>query len=411
MTWALYLALRQLFPSGRRVSFFTAISVVSVALGVALLIVVLSVFSGFGREIHRMFIDTQGEVQVRGNGYIAKPAELLQELAKIKGVAACTPFAEGVVMIENEKRPAFPGIQGIDVDRIEKVIPLRKYIRVGNLDDLDDDSVILSYQLARSLGAHVGSKVEVYTPLLLEKLKSDEVVLPSELRVVGLLEVGHQQLDSSMVLCTLRRMQGLYGLGGGVHGVNLRLVEGADAETTATAINNSLAGRLGVQARSWFEINQEFLSVLRLEKTMMTFIMLFVVLVAAFLTMSLLLVLVIKKTREIGLLAALGAERREIALCFCFQGVWIGVVGTGLGLALGLTALHFRNDIVRGIMKVSGGQDLLAKFYQFQSLPSYTEPVDLAVIIISAIVLSTLAGLIPALIAARMRPVDALRSE
>lgn len=411
MPWYLYLALKQLFPSGRRFPFFTAISVLSVALGVALLVLVLGVMGGFGAEIRKMIVETQGDVQVRASRFVDEPESTLARIEQIKGVQAATPFAEGVVMIEHQGKPAFPAIQGIDLDRVEKVVPLRKYVRVGSLDDLDDDSVIVSSELARSIGARLGSKIEVYTPLILEKLKRDEIVLPRELKVVGILEVGHQQLDSSVLLCTLRLMQDLYGLGGSVHGINIKLKPDADADAMAVLINQSLPPQWGLTARSWYEINQDFLWVLQLEKNMMLFILLFVVLVAAFLTMSLLLVLVFKKTREIGLLGALGAGKREIALCFCLQGVSVGVVGTLCGLAGGFLALHFRNDAVRLITKYTGSEEILARFYQFSQLPAHTEGRDLVAIVISAIVLSTLAGLVPALLAARMKPVDALRSE
>ena len=411
MPWYLYLALKQLFPAGRRFPFFTAISVVSVALGVALLVLVLSVMGGFGREVRRMIVDTQGEVQVRAHGLVERPGPLLEKIEQTPGVAAATPFAEGVVMIEHERKPAFPAIQGIDVDRVEKVVPLRHYLRAGSLDDLDDDSVVMSSQLARSLGVYLGSKIEVYTPLLLEKLKRDEVIMPRELRVVGILEIGHQQLDSSLVLVTLRLMQELYGLGPAVHGINVRLQPGVDPDAMVRRLNGTLPPEPAVRARSWFDANADFLWVLQLEKNMMLFIMLFVVLVAAFLTMSLLLVLVLKKTREIGLLGALGANSRQIALCFCLQGVAVGVVGTALGLALGFVALHFRNDAVRLITRFTGSEEVLARFYQFSQLPAHTEGRDLIVIVVAAILLSTLAGIVPALLAARMKPVEALRSE
>lgn len=411
MPWYLYLALKQLFPSGRRFPFFTAISVLSVALGVALMILVLSVMGGFGREVRRMIVDTQGEVQVRAHGLINQPAETLARIGKVPGVVAATPFAEGVVMLRYGLKPVFPAIQGVDLNRVEKVVPLRKYVRVGSLDELDDDTVILSSQLAISLGVSLGSKVEIYTPLLLEKLNQNEVLLPREFRVAGIFEVGHQQLDSSLVIVTLRAMQDLYGLGGSVHGVNVRIASGFDADEMATRINAALPPDDPARARSWFESNQDFLWVLQLEKNIMLFIMLFVVLVAAFLTMSLLLVLVLKKTREIGLLGALGAGRRQIAYCFCFQGVVVGVAGTALGLVLGFTALHFRNDAVWAITRFTGSQEILARFYQFSQLPAHTEPRDLVVIVIAAIVLSMLAGVIPALMAARLKPIDALRTE
>lgn len=411
MPWYLYLALRQLFPSGRRFPFFTVMSVASVSLGVALLVVVLSVMGGFGHEIRRMVVDTQGEVQVRSQAYIEDAKPVLKLVEALDNVEAATPFAEGVAILIHEHKPAYPAIQGIDLNRVEKVVPLRKYVRRGSLDDLDDTSVIMSYQLARSLGVDVGSKVEIYTPLIYEKMNRGEVMLPRELTVVGIFQIGHQQLDSSLVLCSLRTMQDLYGLRGAVHGINVRLKEGTDADAAAQRINASLPHELGLYARSWFEINQEFLWVLQFEKNMMMFIILFVVLVASFLTMSLLLVLVVKKTREIGLLAALGATRRQIALCFCVQGLSVGVVGTALGLALGFLVLAYRNDVVLFLNTLSGNADTLARFYQFSNLPSHTDPTDIVIIVVSAIVLSTLAGVIPAFMAARMKPVEALRSE
>ncbi|MEY4488422.1 MAG: hypothetical protein RIQ79_930, partial [Verrucomicrobiota bacterium] len=227
MSWPLYLALKQLFPTGRRFPFFTAISILGVALGVALLIVSISVMGGFGREIRKMIVNTQGEVQVRSFGTIADPGKVLAVVNKIEGVVASTPFAEGVAMIEHQRKPAFPAIQGVNMELVDAVVPLRKYIIAGKFDDLDDDRVILSSQLAATLGARIGSTIEVYSPLLLEKLKNDEVLLPRELSVCGIFEIGHQQLDSSVVIVTLRTMQELYGLGHAVHGINVKLAESA----------------------------------------------------------------------------------------------------------------------------------------------------------------------------------------
>lgn len=409
MPWYFYLALKQLFPSGRKFPFFTAISVVSVALGVALLILVVSVMDGFGQAIRRMMVETQGDVQVVGETFINDYPAVRDRIASTPGVAGVTPYAQGVAMIEYEGKPAFPMIEGIDLNHVDQVIPIRHYVRYGSLDDLDDDSVILSSRLAESIGAQIGTNIQLYSPLLLEKLKNDEVLLPREFRVVGIFEIGHQQLDSSLVIVTLRTMQELYGLGRAVHGFNVKLADGANETATIAAINAKLPPN--IRARSWIESNREFLWVLRLEKNMMLFILLFVVLVAAFLTMSLLLVLVLKKTREIGLLGALGASRRQIAACFCVQAIVIGIAGTATGLALGFTLLYFRNDAVDLLTRLTGSQETFERFYQFSQLPAHTNTSDLIVIIVSALVLSTLAGLIPATMAARLKPVEALRSE
>ncbi len=409
MSWPLYLALKQLFPTGKRFPFFTLISVLGVGLGVMLLIVSISVMGGFGREIREMIVGTQGEVQVRAAGNMSAPEAVVREVLAVEGVVAAAPFAEGVVMLKRDRHPSFPVIQGVDLDLGEAVAPLRRYIKAGAFDALDDDRVILSSQLAVSLGARVGDRVQVYSPLLLEKLQADAVLMPRELEVCGIFEIGHQQLDSSVVIATLRTMQELYGLGDTVHGVNVKLEPGADPDRVARAINQRL-GRAG-EARSWMDVNQEFLFVLQLEKNMIFFLLLFIIVVAAFSVASSLLIAVVRKTREIGLLGALGATPRQVAACFCWQGVIIGVTGTALGLVLGFTVVHFRNDLVAGFTRLTGSEEALARFYQFSQLPAHLSGGDLALIVSCALVVSSLAGLLPAWRAARLKPVEALRSE
>lgn len=408
MPWYLYLALKQLFPTGR-FSFFTAISILGVALGVMLLILSTSVMGGFGHEIRKMIVETQGEVQVRGHGLIENPAQLQAKLASIPGVAASTAFAEGVALLQHLDKPAFPSIQGVDVMRVGDVVPLARYIRVGSMDNLDDDSVILSVQMALRLGARVGDEVEVYSPLILEKMKTDEILIPRQLRVAGIFEIGHQQLDSSVVIVTLRLMQELYGLGSAVHGINLKLQPGANAEDVVERINLALPGAM--RARSWAELNEDFLFILQLEKNMIFFLLTFIIVVSAFSVTSSLLISVVRKTREIGLLSALGGRPFHVAACFCFQGFLIGLGGTIGGLVLGFTALHFRNSIVAGFTKLTASEQVLTRFYQFSQLPAYSENRDVAAIVICSIVICTVAGLLPAWRAAKLNPVEALRSE
>jgi lipoprotein-releasing system permease protein len=409
MPWYLYLALKQLFPTGRRFPFLTAISILGVTLGVALLIVVTSVMGGFRQEIRHMIVDTQGEIQVKGEGFIADYPSIVRRIEAVPGVAAATPYAQGVVMIEFQNRPAYPYLQGLDLGSIDRVAKLSPYVVGGSLDDLDDDSVILGAQLAHNIGANVGDMIQIVSPLILNKFENDEVFLPREVRVAGLFYIGHQQLDTSTVYCTLRLVQDLYGLGSDVHGIYVRLKPGVNEDEAAARINAALPG--GLRAYTWMESFADFLWVVNLEKEMMFFLLLFIVVVAAFSVTSSLLISVVRKTREIGLLGALGGRPVHVALCFCAQGLFIGVFGTLFGLAAGLGLLAIRNDVVLGIARALGRQEVLERFYQFSRLPSYTDPADVARIIVFTIVLSTLAGLIPAWRAARLKPVEALRNE
>jgi len=409
MPWFLYLAFKQLFPSGRRLPFFTLISVMGVGLGVALMLVSTSVMGGFGHQVKTMIIDTQGEVQIRGSGPLAATDALEKSIAGVPGVAAFGPYAQGVVMLEFEHRPAFPAVLGFDIARIRQVIPLERYLTAGSLDDLDDDSVILSSQLAFGLGVRIGEMISIYSPLMLERMKNNEVLLPREVRVAGIFRIGHQQLDSSTVICSLRLMQDLYGMDHLVHGYNVRLKPGADPDRAAAALNTVLPA--DTRALTWFEANADFQAVLSFERNMIFFLLTFIIVVAAFSITSSLLVTVVRKTREIGLLGAMGGRARDVAACFCVQGLFIGIAGTGAGLALGFVLLHYRNALVQVIAKFTMGQEAFVKFYQFSNLPAYTETKDVVMIIVFSVIASTLAGLIPAWRAAKLKPVEALRSE
>ena len=410
MSWPFYLAFKQLFPSGR-VSLITVIATVGIMLGVTIMLMVTSIMGGFGYQIGRMIIDTQGEIVISARDPIdVEQAAVIEKLlAASPEVLAAAPYASGLVMMEFQSRPTFPAIRGFDYERMRKVIPLEQFLVAGSLADLDDDSVVLSSMLARSLGVEYGDRVTIYSPLMFERMKRDEVLLPREARVAAIFQVGHQQLDSATVLCSTRLMQDLYGLERKIHGYNVRLKPGAQVEAVATTLNAGLPPQ--TRALTWLEANAEFQSIITFEQNMIFFLMAFIVLVAAFSITISLLMSVLRKTREIGLLGAMGGGARDVALCFCAQGLFLGAVGTSAGLALGFTLLRYRDHLVHFIARLSVGQETFEKFYQFSSLPAHTVTKDVIFIVIFSLVASTLAGLIPAWRAARLKPVEALRSE
>ena len=234
---------------------------------------------------------------------------ILREEEYVIGVA---PFAEGVVMLQHGNRPQFPMIRGIDPIAELGVIPLQKFLTFGNLDEFDDDGVFLGEGLARTLKAGPGSVVEVFTPLMLERLKQDEVLLPREFTVIGLFRTGSPQVDGNTMISTLRVMQELYGLEDGVHGLVLKLRPGAKADQFA----NDLEGRVlrpGLRAISWIDSNREFLFVIEQEKRVISFIIIFIILVASFSIAIALMMAVLRKTREIGLLVAMGGRPHQVA--------------------------------------------------------------------------------------------------
>ena len=433
MPWYIYHALKQLFPSGRFFSFFSLMSIVGVMLGVCVLVIVQSVMNGFGEGIRSRLVETQGDIRIRSDEVVydwEEQAELLLSEEYVIGVA---PFAEGVVMLQHGNRPQFPMIRGIDPIAEQGVIPLQKFLTFGNLDEFDDDGVFLGEGLARTLTfgnldefdddgvflgeglartlkAGPGSVVEVFTPLMLERLKQDEVLLPREFTVIGLFRTGSPQVDGNTMISTLRVMQELYGLEDGVHGLVLKLRPGAKADQFA----NDLEGRVlrpGLRAISWIDSNREFLFVIEQEKRVISFIIIFIILVASFSIAIALMMAVLRKTREIGLLVAMGGRPHQVAYSFCFQGFVIGTLGTAVGIALAILCLHYRSPILAAYAWLTNSQVNFLGQYDVYEIPVHYLMSDFVVVTCFAVVISTLAGLLPALRAARLKPADALRSE
>jgi lipoprotein-releasing system permease protein len=410
MPWYLYHAWKQLFPSGRFASFFSLMSILGVMLGVCVLIIVQSVMNGFGEGIRERLVRTQGDIRIRSDEVIYDWEAIMEKLQAQDAVASVSPFAEGVVMLQHKNRPQFPMIRGLDPITEETVIPLESFLTYGSLEDFDDSGVFLGEGLARSLQAGPGSIVEVFTPLMLERLKRDEVLLPREFTVIGLFRTGSPQVDGNTMISTLRVMQELYGLEDGVHGLTLKLRPVEQADIVAAELQAEVL-RQGLYAVSWLESNREFLFVIENEKRVISFIIIFIILVASFSIAIALMMAVLRKTREIGLLVAMGAQPHQVAFSFCLQGFVIGTIGTLLGILMALVCLHYRGEILFGYAWLIGAEVSFMGQYDVYEIPVNYLASDFMKVTFFAIITATLAGLLPAFRAARLKPSDALRSE
>lgn len=387
-------------------------SLTGVILGVATLIVVISVFNGFGYEIRSKIADTFGDLRVVNGGLLGDPDGLAEILESKESVDTAIPYAQGIVMVLFKNKPLAPIVEGIDVRSDREIQKYGNYLLDGSMDEFDDDSILVSSGLAGQLGLSVGDEVEMYTPLMMLKLlESDgsDVLLPRLVRVGGIFQTGWQRVDENTVISTLRLMQDLYNLGEGAHGIRIELKPGFETEEEGREITESL-GR-PYYAQTWMDANGDYLSIIKLEKRMMFFLLFIIVIVASFSIMSSLLTFVIRKTREIGLFAAMGATPRQLAACFCLQGMIIGVAGTLFGIGLGRTLLYFRNDITSTLSSLLSVSDSMNQIYGFAYLPARVQSGDLIVISLLSILIATLAGLVPAYKASKMNPVEALRSE
>jgi lipoprotein-releasing system permease protein len=401
-----FLGLRYLKPKRTYVSVITLISLAGVIIGVWVLIVVIAVMTGFDREFRDKLIGMHAHVTVSG-GLIEDSEELMARIRELPRVRAASPFVLGPVLIEQGARVATPLMKGVDLQREVRVSRFAEYVRQGRLD-LDGEKVIVGQDLAALLDAHLGDRLTVYSPRNLQR-DQQEVFLPVDLEVTGLFASGRFDVDSGFIFTSLETAQDLYGLGTAVHGIEVATDDPmAGAQEVARALNRVLPPPL--MAQTWMDMNQDHLEAIALEKTMMFIILSFIVLVAAFSIMNTLITVTVQKTREIGVLKALGATPGTVLRVFVLQGFVVGIIGVACGVALGLATVENINTILAGLRQV-GIDPFRRTVYGFATIPTHLSLRDLVTITLSAVGICTLAGLLPAWRAARLEPVEALRHE
>lgn len=411
LPWSLYFAWKQLFPSRRWASFFSILAIFGVALGVGVLLVVQCVMNGFQDEIRRKILLLQGDVEITADGQILTDVpQTLQFLQDFPEVEMVAPYAAGIAMMQFDHRPAFPQIKGISSDQRLQLLPLQRFLREGSADVLAQNAVLVGSGLAEALHLQVGDRVEFYAPTQLQRLENDEVLLPLEVSVGGVFETGWNRIDSNTVLIPLEMMDELYGLEGGVHGFEMRLRKGVSPVAFSDRLNGGILPD-AIHARSWIEANQDLLYILRMEKSAMFFVLLFILLVASFSITSSLMTSVVRRTREVGLLRALGAGRWSVAGAFAAQGVIIGIIGTFLGVIGGLLMLLLRDPISSVMMHFFGAEDAMSRFYEFSHLPASYYWGDFVLVGIFSVLMAGLAGILPAYRVLKMNAADALRYE
>ena len=428
LPFSFFLALRYLKPKRTFLSIITLISVLGVMLGVTVLILVISVMTGFDRELRRKVIDFDAHILVTTEDILRDWRSLKSKIDNVPGVIATAPFVQGPVIVEFHYRRLAPMIRGVDPSQEENVVPLRKFIKFGKLD-LEGDSAVLGSELARKLQITVGEKLTIYSPGNLgqildgikklenakgadEKAAIDElrdVILPKELTVTGIFETGHYVHDSEFVLVPLYVGQELYGLGDSLHGITVKTDDPYDAERVKQSIQQFLEPP--EFAQTWIDMNRQYFEAVRLERTVMFFLLFFIVVVAAFGIMSTLITVTVQKRREIGIVKALGANISQIIWVFLGQGTIVGLFGTLTGLGLGMTLIRYRNEFSHWLASTLHIEIFPREVYQFSEIPAQVVPHDVAVICISAFLICSFAALIPAYFAARLDPVKALRYE
>lgn len=399
------MAIKQLFPSGKIVSLVALVSILAVAFGVLSLFGTQSVMNGFHDTIITKIKDTSGDIKITANGAIMQDDALINRLRSDPQVQTVEKIAFGPVQMMAYNTPVYPILRSYDTISQNCVLPLleKGFVRESQLDELDDDTVLLSTRLAARLGIDVGEFVEIYSPSMFLKLSKGEIVKPTRLEVAGYVDTDFSRVDENLAVVSLRRMQDFYSLGNGYHEIAIRLKEGVDEDDFLEKLNVSYQYR----AMTWLTGNAEFMRVIIMEKVMLSLIMAIIIVVAAFLIFSSLYTAVLRKTKEIGLSVAMGARPLQIVSCYCLQGFIIGILGCITGLIFTLLLLHFKDPIAGFIV----GQETLSKFYMFSHLPVKYELKDFMHTAIFSVIICTFAGFFPAIRAARLKASEAMRNE
>jgi lipoprotein-releasing system permease protein len=397
--------------SGRNtfISFIALISMAGIALGVAALIVVLSVMNGFQEELRTRILAVASHIEIRGMPELADWPAVAREAMKEPRVKAAAPYVLGQAMMSAGEVNRGALVRGIDPAREDTVADIGRHMRVGALSDLrpGEFGIVLGAELARALNVRPGDAVVVITPQgtvtpagTLPRLKS--------FKVVGLFEVGMFEFDSGLALVHVEDAQRLYRLDG-VSGVRLKL----DDLFAAPAVARDLWQKLPVQAeiRDWTRNHANFFRAVQIEKRVMFIILTLIVAVAAFNVVSAQVMVVTDKQADIAILRTLGAAPSSIMAIFIVQGALIGFIGTALGVLAGVLLALNIDVVVPFIERTFNIQFLDKSVYYISDLPSDLQRGDVLTIAAIALTLALIATLYPAWKAARVNPAEALRYE
>lgn len=395
----------------RFISFISLISMAGIALGVAALIVVLSVMNGFQQELRTRILGVASHIQVIGDGdELANWPATVAAVAQHPKVQAAAPYVQqqGMLSFDSEVRGVM--VRGILPDAEEKVADFQTHMKVGKLTDLREGEfgIVLGAELARSLRVFPGDKVTLIAP---QGLVTPAAVLPrlKQFTVVGVFEVGMYEFDSGLALIQMGDAQKLYRMGDSVSGVRVKVGDLFEAPTVARQLLRYLPPNNFVT--DWTRNHANFFRAVAIEKNMMFLILLLIVAVAAFNIVSTLVMAVTDKQADIAILRTMGAKPGSIMAVFVVQGVIIGLVGLLAGVAGGVSLALNIDVVVPFLEHVLGVQFLAKDVYYISELPSDLHWADVFVITGVSFVLTLLATLYPSWRASRVNPAEALRYE
>jgi lipoprotein-releasing system permease protein len=391
------------------VSVIAIFSLLGIALGVATLIIVMSVMNGFRNELVSRILGLNGHLAVYGETLrLADFDAVAQKVRRVPGVVSATPLVEGQVMATAKSGAAGALVRGIRPADLRRRKLIASHIVAGSLADFGDDAILLGDRLARRLGVAVGGRVTLISP---EGTATAFGTVPrlKTYRVVALFAVGFYEYDSGFAFIPLKAAQIFFQLQNAVTDLEV-FAKSADE---ASAVGRRIETALGGQARivDWQKANSSLVNAVEIERNVMFLILTLIILVAAFNIISGMIMMVKDKGRDIAILRTMGASRGMILRIFMLSGAAIGVIGTLAGFALGVLFTLNIEAIRHFLQDILGVNLFSAEIYFFTRIPAQIDRGEVAAVVIMALALSFLATLYPSWRAARLDPVEGLRYE
>ena len=420
-SFELFVARRYLTAKGKDtfLSVITLISIGGVTVGVMTLVVVMSVMNGFEIDLREKILGTTAHITVLhiGREGITDYPAVEAKVEGIEGVEAVAPFVyvEGILSSKHDSIGAV--IRGVDMESHRNISTIEDKIVEGTMDfgaakesGLEAklggyvppaDGIVLGVELARNLGVDINDTVTLISPQVVWNPLAPVPPKMKNFRVVGIFDVGMFEFDSSLAYIDLKTAQEFLGIPDKVNGLEVKVADVFTAPVVSARINEAVG--LPYFARDWTVTHEQLWTMLALERHTMFIILSLIILVAAFNILSTLIMIVIEKTGEIGIMKAMGATNGAVVRIFVLKGLIIGTVGTTLGLAAGL--------VLCKVLEKYQFVKLPAEVYAMRTLPVVVQPTDVLMICVIALAISVAATIYPAWRAARLEPVEAIQHE
>lgn len=402
MKFSLFLALKYLKPKRSVASVITCVSIIGVMLGVAVVVIVRSVMTGFGDEWREKVLEFKPHISLiaQGNRLITDEDAIAGEIAKVPGVRNVTPEIDSRILFSYGNRVQAPVIIGLRDNGFKDAYDIGE--PVAGSFDLEPDSVVIGRELARSLGVWVGSSVTVCAPPL-----PNEVYLPRKWKVTGIFHCGHYDYDTGYVIADIDSVRDLMGLEEGVFAIHVRTSDPTDEKSFTSVCSDIKELSRGFRTITWREADKQLFDALAVETNMTAVLLLLISVVALFCVMNTLLVLSVQKTPEIGLLKSLGFGKFQIMGVFLAHGLIQCTIGVLFGLGVSWAILTNLQNIVEWLAKM-GMEVFPASIYQLSEIPCRVVPSDVVYVVVIIYVFGLIASLVPAMFAAMKDPVKAL---